>query len=115
MYHISAITKFMAILIRPLSDFNQRNSSLLQKRLKQSLATRSERSCVVDLATIDSISNYGLMTLVALHRIAQNNGCNLYLMNLNDSVKYCLELTGLDQKFQVKQNQEKFTYSEVCN
>ncbi|MDJ0556921.1 MAG: STAS domain-containing protein [Microcoleaceae cyanobacterium MO_207.B10] len=105
----------MAILIRLFSDFNQRNSALLQKRLKKSLATKSERSCVVDLGTIDSISNYGLMTLVALHRIAHNNGCNLYLMNLNDSVKYCLEVTGLDQRFQIKQNQGEFSYSQAYN
>ena len=105
----------MALLIRPLSDFNQRNSSLLQRKLKQILINNSEHCCVVDLATIDCISNYGLMTLVALHRIANNNGCNLYLINLNDSVQYCLELTGLDRKFQVKKNVEKFSYTQVVN
>ncbi|MGB3512587.1 MAG: STAS domain-containing protein [Microcoleaceae cyanobacterium] len=105
----------MALVIRPLSDFNQRNSSVLQKKLKKVLATRSENCCVVDLATIDVISNYGLMTLVALHRIAETNGCNLYLMNLNDSVKYCLELTGLDHKFEVRHNRKKLAYTPVAN
>ena len=93
----------MALLIRPSDDFNQKNSSLLQKKLQKILATRSEHCCVVDLASLNSINNYGLMTLFALGRIARKNDCNLYLINLNDSVKYCLELTGLDQIFEVKQ------------
>ncbi|NET17001.1 MAG: STAS domain-containing protein [Okeania sp. SIO1H6] len=97
----------MALLIRPSSDFNKKNSSLLQKKLQKTLATSSEHCCVVDLATINSINNYGLMTLFALHRIARNNDCKLYLMNLNDSVKYCLELTGLDGIFEVKQKAGK--------
>ena len=93
----------MALLIRPSDDFNQKNSFLLQKKLEKILTTKSENYCVVDLATLSSINNYGLMTLVALHRIARKNNCHLYLINLNDSVKYCLELTGLDRRFEVKQ------------
>lgn len=105
----------MALLIRPLSDFNKKNSSLLQQKFKQTLANKSEHCCVVDLATLDFINNYGLMTLVALHRIAYNHGCKLYLMNLNDSVKYCLELTGLDRKFEVRQNLKNVSYTQVVN
>ncbi|MEB3339826.1 STAS domain-containing protein [Okeania sp.] len=93
----------MALLIRPSDNFNQKNSFLLQKQLEKILTTRSENYCVVDLATLNSINNYGLMTLVALHRIARKNNCHLYLINLNDSVKYCLELTGLDRRFEIKQ------------
>ena len=93
----------MALLIRPSDNFNQKNSFLLQKQLERILTTRSEHCCVVDLATLNSINNYGLMTLVALDRIAKKNNCHLYLINLNDSVKYCLELTGLDRRFEVKQ------------
>ncbi|MEM1171494.1 MAG: STAS domain-containing protein [Cyanobacteria bacterium P01_H01_bin.35] len=97
----------MALLIRPSNEFNQKNSSLLQKKLQKVLTSRSEHCCVVDLASLNSINNYGLMTLFALRRIAKNNDCNIYLMNLNDSVKYCLELTGLDQIFEVKQKSRK--------
>lgn len=105
----------MAILIRPLENFNKQNSSLLQQKLEKVLAIRTEHCCVIDLATIKSINNFGLMTLVTLHRIANQKGCNLYLMNLNDSVKYCLELTGLDKKLEIKHNAMGFNYSQVVN
>jgi len=105
----------MAILIRPLGSFNKKSSFLLQQKLKKVLAIKSEHCCVVDLATIKSINNYGLMTLVALHRIANKKGCNLYLMNLNDSVKYCLELTGLDGKLAISQNSMNVNYTQVVN
>ncbi|NEP06414.1 MAG: STAS domain-containing protein [Okeania sp. SIO4D6] len=78
----------MALLIRLLGDFNKKKSSLLQQKLKQILSNSSEHCCLVDLATIHSINNYGLVTLVTLHRIAKKNNCNLYLINLNDTVKY---------------------------
>ncbi len=97
----------MALLIRPSNDFNKKNSSLLQKNLQKILSTRSEHCCVVDFASLNYINNYGLMTLFALRRITRNNDCNLYLINLNDSVKYCLELTGLDKIFEIKQKSRK--------
>ncbi|MDY7003407.1 MAG: STAS domain-containing protein [Cyanobacteriota bacterium] len=105
----------MALLIRPLGDFNKKKSSLLQQKLKHILANSSEHCCVVDLATIHSINNYGLVTLVTLHRIAKKNGCNLYLINLSDPVKYYLELTGLDKKFNIKQNVKDVNYTQVVN
>lgn len=100
----------MALLIRPLGDFNKKKSYLLQQKLKQMLANNSESCCVVDLASINSINNYGLVTLVTLHRIAKKNDCKLYLINLNDSVKYYLELTGLDTKFNIKQSVKNVQY-----
>jgi len=103
----------MALLIRPTSAFNEQNSSLIQKKLQKILASSSEHCCVIDLATIHSINNYGLITLVALRRIAKSNGCQLYLMNLNDSVKYCMELTGLDRIFEVKQKVRNGNYTQL--
>ncbi|MGK7920519.1 MAG: STAS domain-containing protein [Trichodesmium sp.] len=105
----------MAILIRPVGNLNKKNSFLLQQKLKKVLAMKSEHCCVVDLATIKSINNFGLMTLVALHRIADKQGCNLYLMNLNDSVQYCLEVTGLDRILAIKQSSLNVNYNQVVN
>ncbi|NEQ38171.1 MAG: STAS domain-containing protein [Okeania sp. SIO3I5] len=105
----------MALLIRPAGAFNEQNSSLIQKKLQKTLASRSEHCCVIDLATIDSINNHGLITLVALRRIANSNGCKLYLMNLNDPVKYCLELTGLDRIFEVKQRVRNRNYAKIAS
>jgi len=91
----------MTIVIRPQGDLDLKNSSLLQQQFARSLAEDSVRCCAIDLEAVNFINNFGLMTLVSLHRLAREKGCRLYLLNLKDSVKYLMEITGVHGDFKI--------------
>jgi anti-anti-sigma factor len=91
----------MTVIIRPQGDLDLKNSSLLQQQFARSLAEESVRCCAIDLEAVNFINNFGLMTLVSLQRLARENGCRLYLLNLKDSVKYLMEITGILMEFKI--------------
>lgn len=91
----------MTTIIRPQGDLDLKNSSLLQQQFARSLAENSVRCCAIDLEAVNFINNFGLMTLISVHRLAEEKGCRLYLLNLRDSVKYIIEVTGLYGQFKI--------------
>lgn len=91
----------MTIVIRPEGDLDLKNSSLLQQQFARSLAEESVRCCTIDLEAVNFINNFGLMTLISVGRLAKENGCRLYLLNLKESVKYIMEVTGVDRQFKI--------------
>ena len=91
----------MTIIIRPQGDLDLKNSSLLQQQFARSLAKESVRCCAIDLEAVNFINNFGLMTLVSLQRLAREKGCRLYLLNLKESVKYIMEITGILMEFKI--------------
>ncbi len=91
----------MTMVIRPEGDLDLKNSSLLQQQFARSLAEESLRCCAIDLEAVNFINNFGLMTLTSLRHLAKENGCRLYLLNLKESVKYIMEVTGVHREFKI--------------
>lgn len=91
----------MTVVIRPEGDLDLKNSSLLQQQFARSLAEESVRCCAIDLEAVNFINNFGLMTLISLRHLAKENGCRLYLLNLKESVKYIMEVTGVHREFKI--------------
>ncbi len=91
----------MTIVIRPQGDLDLKNSSLLQQQFARAIAEEPVRCYAIDLEAVNFINNFGLMTLVSLHRLAREKGCRLYLLNLKESVKYIMEITGILMEFKI--------------
>jgi len=59
------------------------------------------RKLMLDLADVIRVDAAGLGTFVSLYHWAEKTGTELKLMNLSSSLKYLLEITGLDAVLEI--------------
>jgi len=87
------------ILFRPQGNLDLKGSCKLKQIVCKLISQSKNFYWVIDMAFVNKINNFGLTTLVGVHRIAQKRGCQLYLLNLQDDIQVVFQITGLDQKF----------------
>ena len=54
---------------------------------------------VLDLSALDFVDSHGFQLLVATHKAAAGNGCELVLIPPHGPVRRAFEITGLDHLF----------------
>lgn len=76
------------------------NSNKMRERLAATLKLKP-RELAVDMSRVASIDMSGLATLVEATRIARGQGTRLMLAGIQGQVAYLLEVTHLDQLFDI--------------
>ena len=95
-----------AILFRPQGNLDLKGSCRLKQIVDKIILQSQNLYWIIDLAFVNQINNFGLTTLVVVHKIAKTRGCKLYLLNLQDDLEVVFQITGLDQKFNVLEDEK---------
>ncbi|WP_427161011.1 STAS domain-containing protein [Aliinostoc sp. HNIBRCY26] len=90
-------------VIRPHNCLNATNALEFERELSTMLAQEDVAGLLVDLAAVDSCDSSGLMALVSALKLAQNLGKGFQLDSVSPAIKIVLELTQLDQIFEISQ------------
>ncbi len=89
-------------IIRPQGYVNATNAYELEQDLTSALIQDDIALVLVDLALVESLDSCGLMVLVSALKLAGRLGRTFRLVSISPSVKIILELTQLDQVFEVE-------------
>lgn len=92
------------VVLRPQRNLDIRGASMLQQRVFNLLPPPENSLWVIDLVEVSSINHFGLTALMAVRRSARQHRCKVYLFNVKQPVRYMLEITELDQKFEYLDN-----------
>lgn len=70
---------------------------------------------LIDFQTVEFISSPGLMTLVVAFKRVREAGKKVLLCSVNEQVKMLLELTGMDQVFELIDHSESLdNHAEIA-
>ena len=83
---------------------NVDNSGEMRRTLSNALR-RKPANVTVDLSGVTYIDTSGLATLVEVARIARNQGAQLLLRGIQGQARYFLEITSLDQLFEIAEEE----------
>ncbi|KAM3089874.1 STAS domain-containing protein [Phormidesmis sp. 146-35] len=80
--------------------------SIAQFRQQADFAIRSGIGVVlVDFTEVKFLSSLGLMALVTVFKQIQVNDKRLFLCSVNEQIRMLLELTGMDEVFEIYESQ----------
>lgn len=89
-------------LLRPQRDLDLKGGSLLHQKVSNLITQGGRNHCwIIDMSRVKTVNNFGLMTLMAIRKIALKQGCQLYLFNLQEELELIFEVTGFDQQFDI--------------
>lgn len=88
------------VVIQPQSCLDQQGGQVLIQKLTE-LIQDNTQLLIVDMAEVDFIDSAGLGALVNILKAARQQGCELVLCHISNTVKLILEITQLDQVFKV--------------
>ena len=88
-------------IISPLASLNASNASGFEQELTTLLTQHTNTILLVDLEKVESIDSAGLMILVSGLKFAQKLGHRLVLGKVSPAVRIILEVTQLDQVFEI--------------
>jgi len=99
---MTAVVNYPQItVIRPSGTLNATNASEFEQEITTALTQNGNTILLVDLEKVDSMDSAGLMVLVSGHKLSQKLGHRLVLGKISPAVKIILEVTQLDQVFEV--------------
>ena len=94
-----------AFLITPVGDVDLSQSDQLRKVIKTSLDSNNQK-VVIDLKHVKYMDSSGVATLIEGLQLARTSGIELVLCSLTQSVEAVLQLSKLDQIFDIFSNRE---------
>ena len=83
------------------------NSDTIRQIVKESLAHGAGR-ILIDCRQVTSLDSSGISTLIVALKLARSAGGKLALCSINDRIRMMLQLTGLEQVFEVFSNRAEF-------
>jgi anti-sigma B factor antagonist len=89
-----------ALCISSIQQLSEANSKAFREWVQHALQN-GDRNLEVDLSQTTFIDSSGLGALVALHKIVSQRQGKLLLLNPQPAVQQIIELTRLDQFFQI--------------
>jgi anti-anti-sigma factor len=89
-----------SILLQPKGKLDIQQSAAFQQQIA-SVEPKAHYLWIVDLSHVDFIDSAGLAALAAGLKLARKNHCRFVLCNLHPSVRILLEITGLDDVFEI--------------
>lgn len=88
-------------VIRPQGSLNASNAIELESQMTTAVAEEGQTLVLVDLDQVESLDSAGLMALVYGLRLAQALNQRFSLCSVSPSIRIILELTQLDQVFEI--------------
>lgn len=88
-------------VVRPQGTLNASNAVDFQRQIITAVAQEKQSVFVVDMEQVESLDSAGLMALVSGLRLAQALDQRFSLCCVCGSIRMVLELTQLDQVFEV--------------
>jgi anti-anti-sigma factor len=95
------VVKPSVVVVQPTGDINASNANALQQQLEEAVNSQPNSFVLVDMSHIASLDSAGLMALVAAMNLAQEKDLGFGLCSLPPSLCIVLEVTQLDQVFQI--------------
>ena len=95
------LVKPSVMVVQPTGDINASNANALQQQLEQAVNSQPNSFVLVDMSHVTSLDSAGLMALVTAMNLAQEKDLGFGLCSLPPSIRIVLEVTQLDQVFQV--------------
>lgn len=88
-------------VFRLSGHLNPSNLDALQQDLAQAILSSKSSVFIVDMDSVESLDSTGLMALVSALNLAQERGQSFALSSVSPSVRIILEMTQLDQAFEI--------------
>lgn len=94
-------------IIHPSGILDSQNANNLLEEIKQSLSS-NYRNILIDLKDVSFMDSSGLGALVMSLKSTREVGINLVLCSPNEQIKMLLELTNMNQVFEIVETREEF-------
>jgi anti-anti-sigma factor len=94
-------------LICPSGILDSQNANYLLQEINQSL-TANYHTILIDFQNITFMDSSGLGALAISLKSTREAGIDLVLCSINEQVKMLLELTNMNQVFQIVENRAEF-------
>jgi len=88
-------------VLQPCGSLCAANASKFQEQLNAAVLSDEHACLLIDLAMVDFIDSAGLMVLISAHKVATDLNKRFSLCSLSKSTRMVLELTQLDQVFEI--------------
>ena len=92
--------EYQLIVLQPQGCLVFQRCTSLEKQMISSVP-QPNKLLVIDLAQVDFMDSYGLVTLIKGLKAARKSSCRLVLCNLQASVRLIFELTQMDSVFEI--------------
>jgi anti-anti-sigma factor len=102
-----AIMDSQLTIIQPSGHINVANVTEFQRQLTAAVAS-GPHSTLVDMQRVESLDSAGLMALVSALSLAQSLKQRFSLCSVAPSIRIILELTQLDEAFEIFESRETF-------
>lgn len=103
--HIETESFENAFLITPFGDIDLSQSDHLRQVIKKTIESMTQK-IVVDLSHVQYMDSSGVATLIEGLQLARTSGRELLLCSLTQSVEAVLQLSKLDQIFDIFPSKE---------
>lgn len=97
---MSVLKETDLVLIRLQGRLDSEGSANLQRQLS-TIEPAQHTRWILDLSHVDFVDSAGLVALIAALNMATQNKCRLVLCNPHPSVRLILDITQLDQVFEI--------------
>lgn len=97
--------KSQTIVLLPQGRLDVQGGSKLQQQLA-AIAPERHNFWIVDLSEVDFIDSSGLIALVTGLNVAWRKQCRFAICNVSNSVRLILEISQLDQVFEIFEDLE---------
>jgi anti-sigma B factor antagonist len=88
-------------VIQPSKRLDSENGVALQRQIMTTLLATSPEVCVIDMTHVEAVDSFGLHSLAAALRVAYESKCQLVLSSVQPCVRLVLEISQLDQVFEI--------------
>lgn len=89
------------VLLSPQGSITKQTAHEFKTLAFQALTSGQYSTLIVDLHAVETMDSGGLMALVSLLNAAQQQNCSLKLCNLSPAIQIILEVSQLDQAFDI--------------
>lgn len=95
-------------VVQPTGHLNAATTSTFQKQLDAAVRDNETSRLLVDMSQVDFMDSAGLMALVSSLKLSRSLNCRLSLCSVLPSIRILLELTQLDDVFEVFEDRVAF-------
>ncbi|MEO0835836.1 MAG: STAS domain-containing protein [Cyanobacteria bacterium J06642_3] len=98
----------------PQKYLSANNAEQFAQELQAVIETSKRSPLLVNMENVEFIDSAGLMILIEAFRFAKDLDCRMSFCSVAAPVKMVLELTQLDNVFNIFDNQDSFTQSQAA-